>query len=1009
MAGRIASSVLLRTWICSLLTGTLAVAASGPFQPTEALLKQYRCPEWFRDAKLGIWAVWGPESVPQQGDWYARRMYVEGDPAYTYHVKHYGHPSKFGFKDVIPLWKAERWDPDGLMALYKKAGAKYFCMIAEHHDNFDCWNSTHQEWNCVRLGPKRDIAGEWQKAAAKYGLRFGMTEHLAASWWFYSAAKGADTKGPLAGVPYDGADPRYAPLYWTGNEHPAENFYCPHAPDFVKQQWFDRIKDMIDRYHPDLVYSDSPLPYPDEFGRKLLAHYYNDSARRHAGRVESVYNCKQDSQGMWVQDLERGVMHQIHEHPWQTDTCVGGWYYDVNLAQNHGYKSAATVLHMLADIVSKNGNLLLNFPPLPDGTLDADELRILEEMTQWMPINGEAIFGTRPWKVFGEGAAKIRGGMFNEDSLRYTAKDVRFTTKDDALYAILLGWPEDGRAAIRSLATPAGRIASVALLGHPEKLAWSQTGEGLIVTLPDKKPCKHAFVLKIAGSQLTPSPLPPPAPLGPAKDGKITLKAADAEIHGTSPQYERDGEKDQIGYWANPQDYVFWSIKIAKPGAHHVAVTYSCQPGAEGSRFVIELGDQQLVGTSKPTHSWSTYRTDSLGEVRTPKPGVYTLAVKPRAEPAWKVIGLKSVVLEPAVGGAKTALGQTAPIRAFCVDFNWGPGGPNGFAAPGHWAGADPVAHVAWYEQLGANVIQTFAVSCNGYAWYQGGKIPAQPGLKYDFLTEVVKRAHEKKMRVMGYFCVASNTRWAKEHPELSYGCPSDYHLPLTDAYLDYLGVAIEEALKKTDMDGFVVDWLWNPKDEVRAAQNRGRWLDCDQHLFQTLVGKPFPSQGAPSAADRGVYERRAIERCWRRIHDTAKRVKPSCVVWISCNNVLDPALQRTSVLKEADWFMDESGSPEKMKAIAPLLGPNTHPMLCVVGWGDGHNARRILTDPSSARCGIYGFMAPGADSLPLPIARYLGQPADRFQGNDRNVAVLARVYTGRPLDYVTRAAPIAK
>ena len=516
MTCRFRSCFLLAWTACGLLAASGGAAepaaplnetveiAPGPFQPTWDSFKQYQCPEWFRDAKLGIWAVWGPECVPEQGDWYARRMYDPNDSAYKYHAEHYGHPSKFGFKDVIPLWKAERWDPDRLMGLYAKAGAKYFCMIAEHHDNFDCWNSQHQKWNSVNMGPKRDIAGDWQQAAKKRGLRFGMTEHLAASWWFYGLAKGADQKGPLAGVPYDGADPRYADLYWVGNEHPKEAYYCPHGPTYIKRTWFDRITDMIDRYHPDLLYSDSPLPYPDEFGRKLLAHYYNDSAGRHGGRVEAVYTCKQPSQGMWVQDLERGVMDGICPAPWQTDTCVGGWYYDVNLAKRHGYKSTAMVIQMLVDIVSKNGNLLLNFPPRPDGTLDDDELKILAGMAAWMPINGEAIFGTRPWKVFGEGAGKLQGGMFNEDKLRYTAKDIRFTTKGDALYAIALGWPEDRRLTVRSLAAAAGKITGVALLGHSGDLPWSQTAEGLIVTLPEKEPCEHAFALKIRGDNCSP-------------------------------------------------------------------------------------------------------------------------------------------------------------------------------------------------------------------------------------------------------------------------------------------------------------------------------------------------------------------------------------------------------------------------------------------------------------------------------------------------------------------------
>ena len=264
-------------------------------------------------------------------------------------------------------------------------------------------------------------------------------------------------------------------------------------------------------------------------------------------------------------------------------------------------------------------------------------------------------------------------------------------------------------------------------------------------------------------------------------------------------------------------------------------------------------------------------------------------------------------------------------------------------------------------------------------------------------------------MRVMGYFCVAANTRWAKEHPNLSYGIPSDYHLPLSDAYLDYLGVAVEDALRRTDMDGFMVDWLWNPKDEVRAAQSKGHWIDCDKQLFETLVGKPFPADGRPAAADRQAYEHKAIERCWRRIHDTAKRVKPGCVIWISCYDVLDPTIQGSVALKEADWFMDESGNPEKMRNIAAQLGPQTQQLLCVVGWGEGHNARKILADPSNAGYGIYGFMAPGPDSLPLPIARCLAQPSDRFRGNERNVAVLARFFTGRPFDYVAPPPAAAK
>ncbi len=498
---------------------TLSPAIVGQFNPDDESLRQYECPEWFRDAKLGIWAVWGPESVPMQGDWYARRLYLHDEADKNgkttgrnldnkFHDEHYGHPSKFGFKDIIPLWKAEKWNPDSLMDLYQKAGAKYFCMIAMHHDNFDCWNSKYQPvWNSVNLGPRRDIAGEWQQAAIKHGLRFGMTEHLAASWWFYSAAHGADKTGPMAGVPYDGNDSKFSDLYWSGNENPTFHYYSTNVPFAYKQNWFNRIKDMVDRYHPDLLYSDSPLPYPEDVGRQLLAHYYNDNLTQHGGKLEAVYNCKQTSEGRWVQDLERGVMDGIEPHPWQTDTCVGDWYYKTGIT----YKSSTTVIQMLADIVSKNGNLLLNLPPRPDGTLDENELAILGDLAAWVAVDGEAIFGTRPWRIYGEGPSRVgKAGSFNEGQLQYTAEDLRFTQSKDGetLYVVALGWPVDGKLVVHSLASAAGKINKLSLLGHAGPLDWRQTVAGLIVTLPPRKPGENIFAVKIIGENLQPVKAP---------------------------------------------------------------------------------------------------------------------------------------------------------------------------------------------------------------------------------------------------------------------------------------------------------------------------------------------------------------------------------------------------------------------------------------------------------------------------------------------------------------------
>lgn len=332
------------------------------------------------------------------------------------------------------------------------------------------------------------------------------------------------------------------------------------------------------------------------------------------------------------------------------------------------------------------------------------------------------------------------------------------------------------------------------------------------------------------------------------------------------------------------------------------------------------------------------------------------------------------------------------PIRAFCVDFNWGPGGTNGFAPPGMWADADPETHVAWYASLGANVIQTFAVSCNGHAWYKGGGIPAQPGLAHDFLPEVVRLGHERRMKVMGYFCIGANTRWGVLHPDLSYGIPSAPHIPFTDAYLDYLDGAIAEAVTKTGMDGFMIDWVWCPQDNVR----KGAWLPAEKELFEKLVGQPFPGGDGLPADVKLLYERRAIERCWERIRVSAKRAKRDCIIWLSCNKVDSPAIAGSRMLTEVDWMMDESGNPQAMRNASSMFGPHTRQLLCVVGWGDRHDARKICAEAADAEFGIYGFAKPTPNSLPLPIETYLARPIESFTGNDRNIAVLAHVFNGR-------------
>ncbi len=481
--------------------------AKGPFKPEWDSLKQYTCPDWFRNAKFGIWAHWGPQAVSGAGDWYARNMYMEGHPQYQYHCEHYGHPSEFGYKDIVKLWKAEAFDADALIQLYKKAGARYFVALAVHHDNYDCWNSRYHRWNSVNIGPGKDIVGMWREAALKHGLAFGVTEHLARSYNWFNTNKGCDQKGPYAGVPYDGNDPEYVDFYFPPHED-TNHAYPVNPPESWKQLWYMRIKDLVETYQPDLLYTDGAVPF-GEVGRTMIANFYNNNIAWHDGKLEAVYTLKdmrghdrrshlshgEYVEGIGIQDMERGVVDDIRPEPWQTDTCIGGWYYNKFIE----YKTAETVIHMLVDIVSKNGNLLLNFPLRPDGTLDEKAMKVVEGITQWMAINSEAIYDTRPWRIFGEGPVRSSGGLFNEDKLEYTSRDFRFTRRGDILYATCLAWSKDGRVRIESLGQGgnAERVMTVELLGCPSPVSWEQDADGLQIDLPEEKPCDYAWVFKI--------------------------------------------------------------------------------------------------------------------------------------------------------------------------------------------------------------------------------------------------------------------------------------------------------------------------------------------------------------------------------------------------------------------------------------------------------------------------------------------------------------------------------
>lgn len=513
----------------------------GKYQPTWESLSQYeQAPDWFRDAKFGIWAHWGPQCQPEQGDWYARGMYDEGSHQYRWHVENYGHPSDFGFKDVINIWKAEKWDPEKLMALYKKVGAKYFFTLGNHHDNFDLWDSKYHKWNSVNMGPKRDIVGGWEKAARANDMYFGISIHSAHAWTWYETSQRSDKEGPKAGVPYDGKLTKEdgKGQWWEGfnpqelyaQNHPlseeSENTRKIHSQwswgngasvptEEYNQNFFDRNVDMMNTYNPDLVYYDDtsmPLWPVSDAGLRAVTHFYNKSLEENDGENEVAVFAKiltEEQKECLVWDVEKGIPDQIQDKPWQTCTCLGHWHYEKSVYDNNRYKSAKTVVHMLIDIISKNGNMLLSVPMRGDGTIDDKEEAILNDIAAWMDVNKEGVFGTRPWIVFGEGPVAeasnpLHAQGFNEGKHKpYTAEDIRFVTKDNTLYAHILAWPEDDQLIIKSLSQNntycKGTIKNIQLLGTDENISFQRSDEGLRITLPNKmKPNDISFTLKIS-------------------------------------------------------------------------------------------------------------------------------------------------------------------------------------------------------------------------------------------------------------------------------------------------------------------------------------------------------------------------------------------------------------------------------------------------------------------------------------------------------------------------------
>ncbi len=460
-----------------------ATVARGPFSPSWDSLESYRTPDWYQDAKFGIFIHWGVYAVPAFGsEWYAYSVYHEGSRVHKHHVETYGPLDQFGYKDFIPRLTADHFDPDAWAQLFQEAGARFVVPVAEHHDGFQMYKSALSPWNAAEMGPKRDVLRDIAAAVRARGLIFGASSHRAEHWWFFGGGRK---------FPSDVQDPRFEGLYGPAQEEPRYNqnhTLCSPDRAFL-DDWLRRCCELVDVYRPRIVWFDWWImnlafkPYLKQFA----AYYYNKAA---AWGEEVAINYKYDAfpVGTAVYDVERGQLSGTEGLFWQTDTSIAK--YSWGYVEGQQYKTATEIVCDLVDIVSKNGALLLNVGPRADGTIPEPEQEILRDIGAWLRVNGEAIYGTRPWDRFGEGPTRLAQGAFTDTQRSpYTSEDIRFTTRGDTLYAIVLGplrspdAPSRGTVCVKSItAARSEQIADVSVIAGARDVTWEMSDEGLRVT-----------------------------------------------------------------------------------------------------------------------------------------------------------------------------------------------------------------------------------------------------------------------------------------------------------------------------------------------------------------------------------------------------------------------------------------------------------------------------------------------------------------------------------------------
>lgn len=575
------------------LAATAATAAAAKYEPSWESLDTRPMPAWFDEARFGVFICWGPYSVPswaprgQYAEWYGNQMRKAGSPTAQFHERVYG--KDFKYEQFGPMLKGELFNADEWADLFRQSGAKYVVMAANYHDGFCLWPSPYAKgWNAVDTGPKRDVLGEVSDAVRNRGLVMGI---------YYSLYEW------------------YHPL-WLSDR-----------PRYVAEHFHPQFKDVVARYKPAMIFADGEWEADDKLWRseELLAWLFNESPVRDEVVVNDRWGKSRGKHGSFYES-EYGGGNMGPAHPWQEDRGMGRSYGYNRNEDIDNYDSAATMIRMLTKCAAGGGNYLLCIGPAADGTIPVIMQERLRQIGQWLKVNGDAVYGTK-------------AGPFWPRRLPWGV----VTRRPGRIFAIVHD-PGAGAIGLRGLAS---KVTTAYLLADKDKkpLAVARDGASLSVTLPERPAddAPRVVVLEIEGE-----PIVEKASAAQAADGKITLPAVDADIHGASPVYETGNGKDNIGYWSDPKDSVSWTFNVSEPGEFEVVSTYSCAAGAGGSEFTLSVGDRKLEGKTVETGAWTRFVPQALGRIRIEMAGQFTLTVQPRTPPKWKSMGLQAIVLRPA-------------------------------------------------------------------------------------------------------------------------------------------------------------------------------------------------------------------------------------------------------------------------------------------------------------------------------------------------------------------------